>query len=51
VPDLTPDHDAPPKRPRHAIYATETLGLLVIAAFLLILTLLRYWHHIHWSLR
>jgi hypothetical protein len=37
--------------PRHAVYASETVGLLLIAGLLLILTLIRYWHYIHWSLR
>lgn len=36
---------------RHAIYASEAMGLLVIALVLLALTILRYWHDIHWSLR
>jgi len=36
---------------RHAMYASETTGLLLIAFVLLILTLIRYWHQIHWSLR
>jgi len=36
---------------RHAIYATETSGLLLIAFLLLVLTLVRYWHVIHWSVR
>jgi hypothetical protein len=39
------------KHQRHAIYATETAGLLLIAFLLLALTLVRYWHAIHWSLR
>jgi hypothetical protein len=39
------------KRSRNAPYATETAGLLLIAFLLLILTLIRYWHSIHWSLR
>ena len=39
------------KHPRHAIYATETSGLLLIAFLLLALTLIRYWHVIHWSVR
>lgn len=39
----------PPRR--HAIYATETSGLLLIALLLLVLTVIRYWHAIHWSLR
>ncbi|HLV87174.1 MAG TPA: hypothetical protein VKV39_09380 [Candidatus Sulfotelmatobacter sp.] len=36
---------------RHATYAAETTGLLLIAFLLLALTLIRYWHGIHWSLR
>ena len=39
------------KHQRHAAYATETAGLLLIAFLLLVLTILRYWHAIHWSLR
>lgn len=39
------------KHHRHAVYASETTGLLLIAFLLLVLTLLRYWHDIHWSLR
>jgi len=33
------------------VYTTETTGLLVIALLILILTLARYWHFVHWSLR
>jgi hypothetical protein len=47
--------DTPPKddhkHHRHAVYASETSGLLLIAFLLLVLTLVRYWHDIHWSLR
>jgi hypothetical protein len=43
-------HDEAQKH-RHAAYASETTGLLLIAFTLLILTLVRYWHVIHWSLR
>jgi hypothetical protein len=39
------------KHQRHAIYATETSGLLLIAFLLLVLTVVRYWHIIHWSVR
>jgi hypothetical protein len=39
------------KHHRHAVYASETVGLLVIAFVLLILTLVRYWQNIHWSWR
>jgi hypothetical protein len=51
VPEVDPQHDHSHKHHRHAIYATETAGLLLIAFLLLILTVLRYWHDIHWSLR
>jgi hypothetical protein len=33
------------------VYTLETTGLLVIAALILILTLVRYWHHIPWNWR
>jgi hypothetical protein len=33
------------------IYTMEATGLLVIAALILILTLVRYWHHIAWGAR
>lgn len=36
---------------RHAVIASETTGLLLIAFLLLALTLIRYWHQIHWSWR
>jgi len=49
VPHPAPEDDR--KHRRGAVYASETTGLLVIAVLLLILTLIRYWHHIHWSLR
>jgi len=39
------------KHPVPEVYTLETTGLLVIAALILILTLLRYWHHIPWSIR
>jgi hypothetical protein len=38
------------KHPRHHIYATETAGLLLVAILLLVLTLIRYWHSINWSI-
>jgi hypothetical protein len=43
--------DSAHKHHRHALYASETTGLLLIAFLLLALTLIRYWHEIHWSLR
>ncbi|HLW85997.1 MAG TPA: hypothetical protein VKR60_12340 [Candidatus Sulfotelmatobacter sp.] len=50
-PDSAPREDADHKHQRQAIYATETAGLLLIAFLLLMLTIIRYWHAIHWSLR
>jgi hypothetical protein len=43
--------DAPPKTRHHAVYASEAIGIIVIALLLLAITLVRYWHNIHWSLR
>jgi hypothetical protein len=42
---------ADPGAHRHHVYAMETTGLLIIAATLLAITLVRYWHAIEWSLR
>jgi hypothetical protein len=42
-----PDH----RHQRHAIYATETAGLLLIAFLLLAITIMHYWLAIHRSLR
>jgi hypothetical protein len=42
-----PDHN----HQRHAIYATETAGLLLIAFLLLAITIMHYWLAIHRSLR
>jgi hypothetical protein len=39
------------KSHRRAVYASEAMGLLLIALALLVLTLIRYWHDIHWSWR
>ncbi|HZQ23448.1 MAG TPA: hypothetical protein VFA89_11675 [Terriglobales bacterium] len=38
-------------KPKHDIRAIETFGLLLIAAVILALTLIRYWHNINWSAR
>jgi hypothetical protein len=46
-----PSHSSSRKHQRHSIYATETTGLLLIAFLILAITLVRYWHTIHWSLR
>jgi hypothetical protein len=45
--------DPPPaeRRPRPHIYSVETVGLLIIALLILVLTLIRYWHNINWSAR
>jgi hypothetical protein len=51
VPEPARQDDSAEKHHRHAVYASETAGLLLIAFLLLILTLIRYWHDIHWSLR
>jgi hypothetical protein len=51
VPDDQRKNDSSGKHRQHAIYATETSGLLLIALLLLVLTLIRYWHAIHWSVR
>jgi hypothetical protein len=50
---LTPksEQESEHRHHRHAVYASETTGLLLIAFVLLVLTLIRYWHEIHWSLR
>jgi hypothetical protein len=50
VPVSSRQNDSPGKR-RHSIYATETAGLLLIVFLLLVLTLVRYWHSIHWNWR
>lgn len=47
----TPEEHRDTSHKRHAVYASETTGLLLIAIVLLILTLVRFWHEIHWSLR
>jgi hypothetical protein len=46
-----PQNDPARKEHRHAVYASEATGLLLIALLLLIVTVIRYWHSIHWSLR
>ncbi|HXZ42614.1 MAG TPA: hypothetical protein VEG68_17885 [Terriglobales bacterium] len=55
MPATGPKRQPEPKpAERHLIpevYTLETTGLLVIAVLILILTLIRYWHHIPWSAR
>ncbi len=50
VPYSDHESEASHKHHRHAVYASETMGLLLIALVLLILTVVRYWQSIHWSL-
>ena len=42
-------NEAERKKRRHAAYATETAGLLLIALLLLVITMIRYWQAIRWS--
>jgi hypothetical protein len=44
-------NDRAPEHRRHAAYATETSGLLLVAFLLLVLIVVRYWHVLHWSVR
>jgi len=52
-----PNSPAPPQHPssehHHTpkIYTLVATGLLVIAALILILGIVRYWHHIAWGAR
>ena len=51
VPSTQAQNDSESRHRRHAVYASEATGLLLIAFLLLILTLIRYWEYINWSLR
>jgi hypothetical protein len=51
TPKKQPDRIPPERHPIPEVYTVETTGLLVIAAIVLILTLVRYWHHIPWGAR
>jgi len=59
MPASGPKRQTDPSSPEHPfehhrtpqVYTLEATGLLVIAALILILTLVRYWHHIAWSAR
>jgi hypothetical protein len=46
-----PQHPSPEHHRTPQIYTMEATGLLVIAGLILILTLVRYWHHIAWGAR
>ena len=45
-PEGPPEHHHVPQ-----VYTLEATGLLVIAILILILTLIRSWHHIPWNWR
>ncbi len=49
MPDPAPTR--PDGKPRLHVYDLEATGLIVIAVLLLILTVIRYWHHIPWGVR
>jgi hypothetical protein len=55
MPSAAPKRQPEPLPHKHhpvpEIYTLETTGLLVIAILILVLTLIRYWHHIPWSAR
>lgn len=60
MPASGPQRQKDPSSPEHPsfehhrtpqVYTLEATGLLVIAALILILTLVRYWHHIAWGAR
>jgi hypothetical protein len=46
-----PGHPSSEHHRTPQIYTLEATGLLVIAALILILTVVRYWHNIAWSAR
>jgi len=51
-PDPRPAQQPPIEHHRTPqVYTLEATGLLVMAVLILILTLVRYWHHIAWSAR
>jgi hypothetical protein len=50
-PQPEPDHAPAARLGKHHIFELEAAGLLVIGAMILLLTLVRYWHHIAWSSR
>lgn len=42
---------APERDAKTRIYSLEATGVLIIAVLILIVTLVRYWHHIPWGAR
>jgi hypothetical protein len=51
VSSLESEKQSAARHHRHAVYASEATGLLLIAFLLLVLTLIRDWQNISWSLR
>ena len=55
VPEVTsppqPDQPPSPRPGKYHIFKLEAAGLLIIGVMILILTLIRYWHHIAWNAR
>jgi hypothetical protein len=50
-PDPSPENVSHEHHRTPQIYTLEATGLLMIAGLILILTLVRYWHHISWGAR
>jgi hypothetical protein len=46
-----PDQPPSPRPGKYRIFKLEAAGLLIIGVMILILTLIRYWHHIAWNAR
>jgi hypothetical protein len=46
-----PQHPSAGHHRTPQIYTLEATGLLLIATLILILTLVRYWHHFAWGVR
>jgi hypothetical protein len=46
-----PEHSSAGHHRTPQIYTLEATGLLLIATLILILTLVRYWHHFAWGVR
>jgi hypothetical protein len=53
APKRQPDTERPASEHHRTpqIYTLEATGLLVIAALILVLAFVRYWHHIPWGAR
>ena len=41
----------PKQQHRHRAYAAEATGLILMAVVLLVVTIVRYWSYINWSMR